>query len=194
MINNQKAAAATTHSLESIRAFHEKVTTLCSAAGGSPNSAETMLGEMLEYYDNALHTNEDLIGVIESAWCNAEMVPKEFERVLRYTCAYCEGSTREASAEFPHDKDCVVKWPSVPVAALARKTRMRRLEAALGLCAERFREYEAAHLAKGTDDGRKKAARNADIKNMILEVLARDLPPTAEPPGNVSSQASQTDA
>lgn len=42
---------------------------------------------------------------------------------------------------------------------------------ALQMCADRFREYERLHRAKGTDDATEKAERNAEMADMCELVL-----------------------
>lgn len=47
------------------------------------------------------------------------------------------------------------------------------LVTALSTCAQTFREYEAGHAAKGTDEGNAKAERNGELADMAEAVLAK---------------------
>jgi hypothetical protein len=49
------------------------------------------------------------------------------------------------------------------------------------LCAKKFRQYEASHLAKGTEDGRDKAATNALMASMCEQALDKYRPTPVTP-------------
>jgi hypothetical protein len=57
-------------------------------------------------------------------------------------------------------------------ALLNAEAQLRSLRLTLTLCAARFREYEALHLAKGTPEGLEKAESNAGMALLCEEALA----------------------
>lgn len=56
------------------------------------------------------------------------------------------------------------------------KLQVAGLREALTTAAERFRDYETLHLAKETDDGRKKAASNEAMAEICEQALASSTP------------------